>query len=587
MCNNPYLSLTPKLKVENPVVWRHHRSGWPYVVDLLRQHFHAEDGMRVLTSVEETLFAGEVVNEPWVGFIHEVPRHQYAFPDLARLMELDVWKASVRSCQGAWVISKYVRDFLQEQGVPFPISHIYYPTEEPLVPFSFPAFERSSPRTLLFIGEYLRDYRRFMRLRAPGYQKVLLRCPTLDRKGFDESEAGVKVVPYVENEEYDRLLSESSVFLALTDAPANTTIIECIARNTPVLVNRVGGVEEYLGPDYPLYYDDLEHATELLQDLARIAAAVVHHRRSRVRKFITGGHFVSSMQNTAVYRSLPNPRPRTSRFEQFDVTVSLFSYRRVHNLETIMSSLARQDYAGRFEIILWNNNDQYRGQIDEIVKRCGEDLEVIVIHSNDNFFCMPRLAQQVLMRGELFLTCDDDVIPGPSFITRFVQKYHEYGPKAVVCARGHVFIDHTLDYENPEQVWHTGNHMRFFDERSSDRQIHFFHADTCLIPRAILREASQFALPKPEFALVDDYWLSFVVSHFMGVPIWKIQADDVYEYAHDVDDPDVALWLNPDVHEARVNFYVHHMLKGWPKHVPVWPPVSPRLGEMAPRPGSG
>lgn len=575
MHENPHLTLAPKLKVVNPVAWDHHRSGWPFLVELLRRHLHTEDGVRVLTSVEETFFAGEVVREPWVGFIHEVPHHKYNFPDLRRLLELDSWKASVPYCRGAWVISNYVRDYLLDKEVAFPVSHVYYPTAEPSVPFSFRDFEDSSPRSLVFIGEYLRDYRRFIRLRAPGYKKLLLSCPTMDRNMFDHSDMGdVEVIPYLEDNDYDRLLSTSAVFLALTDAPANTTIIECIARNTPVLVNRVGGVEEYLGPNYPLYYDDIDHATELLGDLDQIARAVVHHRCSPVREFITRRHFISSIQNTAVYRHLPAPTPKYSRFERYDVSVSVFSYRRVHNLEAILSGFVNQDFVGRFEIILWNNNDKSRAQVDRVVDSFKDKLDIITIHSTANFFCMPRLAKAVLMRGELFLSCDDDVVPGPSFVRRFVEKYDEYGPRVVLCSRGHVFLDHVLDYENPEQVWHTSTHMRFFDEQSPDRQVHFFHADTCLIPREILCEASQFALPRPDYALVDDYWLSFVFSHFMEVPIWKIKSSDTFNFTEDVDDPNIALWKNPDVNEARVNFYVHHMLKGWPKHVPVWPPVT-------------
>ena len=74
---------------------------------------------------------------------------------------------------------------------------------------------------------------------------------------------------------YDRLMSENLVFLELLDASATNTIVECIARNTPVLVNRLPGPEFYLGPDYPLFYDDIAEVEALLTP-ERILAAHRH-----------------------------------------------------------------------------------------------------------------------------------------------------------------------------------------------------------------------------------------------------------------------------------------------------------------------
>ena len=44
-------------------------------------------------------------------------------------------------------------------------------------------------------------------------------------------------------------------------------------RATPLLVNPLPAVREYLGDGYPLYYDDLDQAAALAQDLGRLRAA--------------------------------------------------------------------------------------------------------------------------------------------------------------------------------------------------------------------------------------------------------------------------------------------------------------------------
>lgn len=66
----------------------------------------------------------------------------------------------------------------------------------------------------------------------------------------------VNVMEYVDNATYDDLITKNIVFLNLVDGSAVNTLIECLVRNTPVLVNRHPVVVEVLGNDYPLYYED-------------------------------------------------------------------------------------------------------------------------------------------------------------------------------------------------------------------------------------------------------------------------------------------------------------------------------------------
>lgn len=100
-------------------------------------------------------------------------------------------------------------------------------------------------------------------------------------------------------------------------------------------------------------------------------------------------------------------------------------------------------------------------------------------------------------------------------------------------------------------------------------QIHFIHADNCLIPRKLLLEVGTYDLPSPDYILVDDYWISFVLSHHMRVPLWKIQGEEIYSYTSCSEDENIALYYNRDVQEQRVDFYVYHMRQGWPASVPL------------------
>jgi hypothetical protein len=94
----------------------------------------------------------------------------------------------------------------------------------------------------------------------------------------------LEIMEHLENKEYDQLLTENIVFINLVDASAVNTLIECIVRNTPIIVNRHPAVVELLGPGYPLYYGDEKGKTEdlismnyeieyLLKDLKNIETA--------------------------------------------------------------------------------------------------------------------------------------------------------------------------------------------------------------------------------------------------------------------------------------------------------------------------
>ena len=76
----------------------------------------------------------------------------------------------------------------------------------------------------------------------------------------------IEIINFLSNCEYDKLLSKSVVFLYLMDCSAVNTVIECIIRNTPIILNRHPALEEYLGIDYPGFYDNMYEAGVIVND---------------------------------------------------------------------------------------------------------------------------------------------------------------------------------------------------------------------------------------------------------------------------------------------------------------------------------
>ncbi|NOT39088.1 MAG: glycosyltransferase [Alphaproteobacteria bacterium] len=409
----------------------------------------------------------------------------------------------------------------------------------------------------------MRDFQAFFDLDVPGWQKQMLE-PTdwAVRSRAVRANDSVEVLRPVADNVYDELLAESAVFLQLSDATASTTVVECVARATPICVNRVGGVPEYLGPDYPLYHEG--NAAALLRDTARVRDAH-QYLLDRRESAPCDKDFIDRVQSSAVYISLPTPPSRQGVFERFDVTVLITAYARLHSLREQLNRFSCQRDAPRFELVIWNNDSRNAPLVDAAVRDLSSDFPIRVIHSSENFYCAMRLALPAIARSDVLLICDDDVLPEPHYIRTLYDAHERLGREVAVCVRGHVFHPHRLDLDNPELVWQREQHMKFHDQNAPECTVDFAHADNFVISMDLLRRASLRPMTHPEYVLVDDYWLSYVLSAEVGVSCRKIQAPEIFRFTESADDPNIALYHNPSVHEQRVRLYVEHMLAGWPK----------------------
>jgi hypothetical protein len=325
--NNKY---PKKINLGRQLSFYSHRSGWNYVLNNMTA-LNTGSGVYCDGFIEsnfswrktECILQKTIpYNKSWIGFIHNPPNippwfiDNNAFSNI--ILQDPYFLDSLRKCKGLYTLSEYHAKVIR-QYIPFvPVESLYHPTEIPELQFDFDRFVKNPEKKLITIGWWLRKLNALYTVRPEGYQKVRLlpnnKCKDTifrlekieslvnNQHITDEQRNSVRILDFLPNDEYDKILSENLVYLDLYDSSANNCIIECMARATPIFINRLPAVVEYLGEGYPLYIDSQYDLEAKIKDLELIRRAHLYLKTIRYKVEI--GHFLESMTSSKIYKSL-------------------------------------------------------------------------------------------------------------------------------------------------------------------------------------------------------------------------------------------------------------------------------------------
>lgn len=154
-----------------------------------------------------------------------------------------------------------------------------------------------TPKWVMMLSDWLRDQgiqinhynkdtlyiEQFNKVDNDGNKSNTIKLDQLNEKIYEMIKS-VKQLEHQSDEDYDKLLTENIIFLDLIDAAAVNTIIECIVRRTPIIVNKIPGTLALLGEAYPLYYENIAEISELLKE-ERISNAHKYLKKLDIKRF--------------------------------------------------------------------------------------------------------------------------------------------------------------------------------------------------------------------------------------------------------------------------------------------------------------
>lgn len=300
-----------------------HRNSFSSLVESLRPLHLGGGGIKFLPFIERYFLWGSSdhearskdprpIDKPWVGILHVPFDSPEWFAGDQRpevIFETDLWKDSLPNCRGLICLSEDLQADLNVCYPDLPTLAVKHPTDLKVRRFDFREYVRK-PRVVQ-AGDWLRQLQAIYRIKATGHRKLMLRKRTsiksLEREIKEMGQfvnKSVAVKDFVSNEEYDDILSSSVVLCLLYATAANNLVLECIARHTPLIINPLPSVVEYLGEDYPLYASTVEMADFLLSDKNLILRASDYLRERAEAVDFTYRGFRRNIANSSFYERL-------------------------------------------------------------------------------------------------------------------------------------------------------------------------------------------------------------------------------------------------------------------------------------------
>ena len=327
-----------------------HRSGLKYIIDNLI-NFHSNNTKLPILDlyIDKTFHWNEKVNKilniipyssNWYGFIHHTCDKSFSTYNTIELFNKETFIRSLVYCKGIFVLSNYLRlkiiQILKKIKITnIPVYSICHPTEVDVEHFNLDKFIKNNDRGIIHIGTWLRNIYSYYNTIFPNklvnnsfgkknkislsIKKSIIKGKNMDNyfppteiintlksnnidknswythlyENLNNTINSVNILDFKTNEEYDEMLTNNIVFLNFVDISASNTLIECIVRNTPIIINKHPSVVELLGGKYPLYYDTNNLQYDIYNILTYVNIEKAHKYLKKIDKTkFTIGDFI-------------------------------------------------------------------------------------------------------------------------------------------------------------------------------------------------------------------------------------------------------------------------------------------------------
>lgn len=275
----------------------HLTGGWSTINNLLDKYTESNNNNKInlITFMWETFLAGnfEPFKQPWIGIDHLVsfvPQYyskisKNILPENKSFNQILHKRNLLQNCKGIIYTSDASRlnaeNCKYTSGIPKCTIHHPIIQDPECEKFDLDSYAKNKHKKLINLGWFNRNFGFFEKLKINSFDKLFVFGGLSGYRGYAFTQdmyyhgidmISTEIAPRLSDMELNQLLTKNLIFINLYGSSANNSVINSIQRNCPIITNKLPACVEYLGVDYPLYYDYEDEIQDLLSD-SSIASA--------------------------------------------------------------------------------------------------------------------------------------------------------------------------------------------------------------------------------------------------------------------------------------------------------------------------
>ena len=233
-----------------------------------------------------------IKNQKWMGVVH----HPYILPEYiygsSKIVIDSTVNKYLHSCKYLITLSKALKakllynKYVKKNKVN--IINMKHPTNifDSILEFNYDKFIKDELKLFISLGGAFRKLNSIDKININNKQYKKLWMFGSNKTYYSNLQVECQIEKYnmsgnthiskeVNYNTYNSILSQNIAFNDFIATSANNSILDCIARNTPIIIKKLPAVVEYLGAEYPLYFNELYEVNNLL-DNSRIKDAYTY-----------------------------------------------------------------------------------------------------------------------------------------------------------------------------------------------------------------------------------------------------------------------------------------------------------------------
>lgn len=246
--------------VRSPAPPENHFYGWGYIIETLKSRLIFKKNAPVLDTWADSYHDDHQLcllkNNQWVGILHSLTSESRDF-NLNRFFSSQVYNDCVDNCILLLTTSEHSRKYCLNK-TSIPVKTLLHPKLDTGHYFNLNKYLNNP--ILRHSGFFGRNIKKFIDFNSNIPKQIYCDRPSrlktytaaLNQRSSIEFFNG-----YLEKKEYINTFTKSIGYSYYDDCSASNSILEHIMTRTPLLVNRLPAIEEYIGADYPMFLDDM------------------------------------------------------------------------------------------------------------------------------------------------------------------------------------------------------------------------------------------------------------------------------------------------------------------------------------------